>query len=543
MFLKREHNSFYQNYGSKIFEQGPAVLSDDLNARLKGYLDNDELLKKLAESLSKFDDGEYELSDINKSEFGIKDEDRLFVKVDKDNKKSPKFMMWIMNDEFLWGDLDMEAAAAILKGGGEGTSFAEKGIIGAIGSFFSGGGEDSGTDEDTIAALAGAFAKIAAEKSIDPEIYFDKLDEVFKAKYGQNIKDFLENEFSGYGEVVALNTYRRKIEPSIWRGLNPWTLLGDVALTIVTFGGSAAFTAGLKGAQVANAASKAGKLAKASGAASASAALGKGVKAVADITQLSKVFAKLDKVRKVSALEKAGITVGKEVPFATRTGTGSTRIMRIDSFADDGVQMSYKASSGNWIKNPSPTGWSNVITQLSPKTATSVVTAAGINLTTKGLIAARGVGAIDRAQQDTPAGSEPGLGAKAAEVMGYYDTLAADPKAYIENAKQQGASDVASMLLDLKNGSGLFGNTTSQEECSIALLITGLTPEMAKEVSAEYKKIDVKSDAYGVIDDELGGDISIFTKAYWTACTGEGDEYSATIANVYSRIKKGAAKS
>ena len=127
--------------------------------------------------------------------------------------------------------------------------------------------------------------------------------------------------------------------------------------------------------------------------------------------------------------------------------------------------------------------------------------------------------------------------------MGYYDTLAADPKAYIENAKKQGASDVASMLLDLKNGSGLFGNTTSQEECSIALLITGLTPEMAKEVSAEYKKIDVKSDVYGVIDDELGGDISIFTKAYWTACTGEGDEYSATIANVYSRIKKGAAKS
>jgi hypothetical protein len=128
--------------------------------------------------------------------------------------------------------------------------------------------------------------------------------------------------------------------------------------------------------------------------------------------------------------------------------------------------------------------------------------------------------------------------AKGAEAMGYYDTMAADPSKYIANAKQQGASDIASMLLDLKNGSGLFGNTTDQEECSIALLITGLTPEMAKEVSAEYQKIDAKDTVYAVLDDELGGDISVLAKAYWTGCTGEGDEFKAPIANILKRIKK-----
>jgi hypothetical protein len=128
--------------------------------------------------------------------------------------------------------------------------------------------------------------------------------------------------------------------------------------------------------------------------------------------------------------------------------------------------------------------------------------------------------------------------AKGAEAMGYYDTLAADPSKFIENAKAQGASDIASMLLDLKNGSGIFGNTTDQEECAIALLITGLTPEMAKEVSTAYAKIDVKSNVYDVIEDELGGDISTLAQAYWTGCTGQGDNFKASIAKIIERIQK-----
>ena len=538
MFLDKKYQSFYQTYDGPLLEVGPAVISNDLNSRLKGYLDNEELLTQLAEILAAKPDGEYMIDEIDPDKYGILKDDKLYVKVDKSDAKAPKFFMWIMNDEFLWGDINMEMAANLLNAAGEGTGFTERGIIGSISSFFGGNSSgDAGTDEDTVAAIAGAFAQIAAEKSVDPQIYFDKLDEVFKSKYSMSIKEFMEKEFGGYGEVVSCNAYRRAISADTMRGLNPWTILGDVALTIVTFGGSAAFTASLKGVSVAGAAAKAGKLAQTTKLATASAALGKGVKAIANISGLSKVFSKLDKVRKVTALEKAGVTIGKEVNYITNSG--ATRLMKIDSFADNGVQMSYKLSSGKWVKNPSLTTWDKVITQLSPGTATSVLTAAGVNLTTKGLVAASAVGAIDNAQQDTIAGSsEPGLVAKAGEVMGYYDTLAADPNAYIENAKQQGASDIASMILDLKNGSGLFGNTTAQEECCIALLITGLTPEMAKQVSVEYAKIDIKSTVYQVLDEELDGEIEIFAKAFWTGCTGEGNDYKASIANIIKRIKK-----
>ena len=121
--------------------------------------------------------------------------------------------------------------------------------------------------------------------------------------------------------------------------------------------------------------------------------------------------------------------------------------------------------------------------------------------------------------------------------MGWYDNLAADPNAFINTTKNQGAQDLASMLLEFKQGSGFFGNTTNQEECAMALLITGLSPEMAKEVSAEYKKID-KETVYAVLDDELGGDQAIFAKTYWTACTGEGDEYKPYIKDVFDRIRQ-----
>lgn len=526
----------YKNYGSFLFEQGTAVISDDLNTRLKGYLDNNDLLTQLGLILNKCEDGkEYELTELNKEQFGILNDDRLFVRIDKSDKNSPKFFMWIMNDQYLWGDLDMDAAAAILKAGGEGTDFTERGVIGSISSFFRGNSSgDSGTDEVSIASLAGAFAQIAAEKSIDPQIYFDKLDTIFSSKYGSSIKDFMEEEFGGYAETVSCNTYRRKIEPSVLRGLNMWTILGDTALTIVTLGGSSAFAAGLRGAQIANATTKASKFAKVTGAAKASAGLGRGVKAIADITRLSAVFSKLDKARKIAALEKAGIKIGEAVPWITKGGKGIKTEAKIVQYSDSGVKMAVKNPNGKFVENSVLTGWDNVITQLDPAKATTVLTAANVNLTTKGLVAARATTALDGSVSDPNAtGFEKG-----AEMLGYYDTLAADPNAYIKNAMAQSASDIASMILDLKNGSGIFGNTTDQEECAMALLITGLTPEMAKKVADEYKKIDAKSNVYSVLDDELEGDIGIFAKAYWTGCTGEGDDYKASIANFITRIKK-----
>lgn len=518
MFLNKKYTSDYYNYRNSLLEQAPAVISQDLNTRLKGYLQNDQLLIMLSDILNKYEDGEYQLTSLDKATFGILPTDNLWVKVDKSQKGAPKFFMWIMNEEFIWGDMDMDAAAAILKSGGEGTSWNEKGIVGTIGSFFGGNTEgDAGTDEETIAALAGAFAQIAAEKSIDPQIYFDKLDEVFSKKYGSTIKAFMEKEFGGYGEVVSLNAYRRKIEPSVLRGLNIWTILGDVALTLATFGGSLSFTTSLKGAQVASSASKATKLAK--GAASTS-TLSRGVKSLGNLTRLNKLFARLDKGKKLAALEKAGIKVGgPEFNYISKGGKSLKAKVVGESADKTKLMVSYGG------KPAIATNYETLLGTLPPATATTVMTSAGINLTPAAILAAKKA-------------EESNTSLNPAELMGYYDTLAADPNKYIEQSKGMGASDIASMLLDLKNGSGLFGNTTDQEECSIALLITGLTPEMARLVSAEYKKIDAKMDVYSVLDDELGGDIGIFAKAFWTGCTGEGESYKAAINNLVTKIKK-----
>jgi hypothetical protein len=119
--------------------------------------------------------------------------------------------------------------------------------------------------------------------------------------------------------------------------------------------------------------------------------------------------------------------------------------------------------------------------------------------------------------------------------MGWYDTLAADPNAYMSSLAEQDAASLAETILDLKKGSGLFGNTTDQEELAMALIITSLTPEGAKKVAAEYNKIDASSSVYAVIDDELGGDLGMFAKAYWSACTGEG-EYAGQVRNILSKI-------
>ena len=502
-------------------EQAQPVISDDLNQRLKEYLNNEKLLSELSKNLDKYEDGEYELTALSKEEYGILNGDKLFVRVNKEDKDSPKFFMWILNDQYLWGDIDMDVAASLLKAGGTGTSFSEKGIIGSIGSFLSGGGEDSGTDEETIACLAGAFAKIAAEKSIDPQLYFDKLDEIFKEKYDKSITTFLEEEFSGYAEAVALNVYRRKVEPSVWRGLNVWSIIGDSALLLLTFGGSAVFTAGLRGSRLAGAASKAGKLGK------GSSTLGKGTIALANMAGKANTFAKLSAAKKIEALAKAGVSAGKTIKY--EHGAAGLVDHTVVSISEKGGIV-LKALTGT--KNTFNIPFSYIIKNGSPKTAQAALSAAGINFGAAGVIVAK------KGEESVSSDSEKGVIGTGAEMLGYYDKLKSDPQAYLENVKSQGSSDIASTLFELKNGSGLFGNTTNQEEGAIALLITGLIPEMINLVKDQYSKIDPKMSVYSVLDDELDGDISIFAKAYWTGCTDEGSDYKAPIDEIIKRLKK-----
>jgi hypothetical protein len=483
-----ENNSYsqvYRNY-MNMFEQS-AVLSDDLNTKLKQYLDNDELLKKLASILNSYESGDYQLSSIDNEEFGIKSDDLLFVKVNKADKFNPKFFMWILNDEFLYGDVNLEIAATLLNAAGKGW----------------------GTDEESFAAVAGAIIQTADEKSVDPELYFDKLDEIFKTKHGKSIAAFIDEEFDGYAETVALNAFRRKIEPSTLRGMNFWTIASDVVLTLSGVGGIAKALG--KGAQAASASSKALKY---------SGGAGKAAQATGRIAKLKNAWnasssaVKLKRLQTVyrpgtsiQYISKAGKTISGTVSGYKTGGAGAKMTIAMQNGAKFDILVANLTTVN--------AGLPGYISKMSMNRLVPVGAAAALG------------SRLDSA----------GSGEKFSEIMGWYDNLAADPNAFINTTKNQGAQDLASMLLEFKQGSGFFGNTTNQEECAMALLITGLSPEMAKEVSAEYKKID-KETVYAVLDDELGGDQAIFAKTYWTACTGEGDKYKPYIKNTFDRIRQ-----
>ena len=404
---------------------------------------------------------------------------------------------------------------------------------------------DAGTDEDTIVAAAAALHQIAHEKSVDAMLYFDKLDDIYSSKYGESLKDMLETEFSGRAEVSALQAYRREITPSVLRGMNPLMILGDIALTIVTLGGSSAFMAGVRGGTgAAKAVSGAGKVTRAGAAlARGSFAIGKGVGSAARITKMSKLFAKLEKGFKLRALKAGGIVPGKTYKWISTTGksvkkgaTPNIGTAKLISFSDDGatafVAYSTKAKGATFADDATgvATSMSKLYTQLMPKTQVAVATAGK-------LAAPATIAAMHADAGGTEAAEEASLMGKGAEIMGWYDTQTADPRAYIEAQKGAAATGLAEIIFDLKKGSGLFGNTTNQEELLMALTVLSLDGEGAKEVQAQYKRLD-GTNVYAVLDDELGGDMAMFAKAHWTACTGEGSEYAAGIKNIRARVKK-----
>ena len=520
------NTNFYRNYGTYLVEQA-AVVSDELDPRLKGYLENDSFLEHIMPELDSTPDGETkEIVIVNKNEFGILDEDKIYLKVDKSNPKSPIFNMWIMNDEFIYGDIDFDLLSTIINNAADqGTAFGYVGNL--IGSLFGAGDAgDSGTDEDTIVAACAALHQLAHEKSIDAMLYFNKLEEIYAGKYGESLKDMLETEFSGRAEVSALQAFRREITPSVLRGMNPLTILGDVALTVVTLGGSSAFMAGLRGAtSAATVAKVSGKTTRAGLAlARGSAAIGKGVATIGNITRISKLFHKLSSTARLAALGKAGITTGKSFQWSSAAGkTGSAVIT-----GSKGAQYAL-VSYGTGA--PIATLWSTLFTQFLPKTQTAIATAGK-------LAAPATIAAMHSEAGGGDSAPEASLVGKGAEVMGWYDTQTADPRAFLQAQKGAAASGLAELIFDLKKGSGLFGNTTNQEELLMALTVLSLDGKGAQEVQAAYKKLDGEMNVYAVLDDELGGDMAMFAKAHWTACTGEGAEYAAGIKNIRARIKQ-----
>jgi hypothetical protein len=503
------NSNFYRNYATRYMYESAATLSEDPQKRIAEYLDNDDLLKELIPILTTAENGKTITLTIDKEKYGINSEDNIILKVDKINPDSPKFIMWLENEKILFGSVDFSVASNIIKDAIEGM----------------------GTDEEMVAAVAGAFIKIANENAIDPIRYFEKLSSSYSSvSGGESLTTAIEGDFSGRAEVTALGAFQLPIESSVMRGItdNWGQILVDVTLAAVTFGGSYAAQLSAKGAVAganlaakgANIAAKGGKVAQGAG----KVVQGAG-KALELISQGLGSFYKMSTASKGVAVEKAlaqngGKWVAKSgkqyavQSFDKATGTfklgevGGTNVLTYG--ADEMMRLSGAPFQANALNAAG-------ITAISAAELANRTDAAGdvSDLTFQG-----------NAAEDT------------LEFLGYYDAMAADPNKFVNSVKQMSVpKDIAQQLKNYKDGSGLFGNTTDQEELAISLMLMYMNPIMANEVNAQFTKL-AGMDLYAMVDDELEDVMGYFVKAYLHATLGLGqDSIAQKVDQVYARIK------
>lgn len=471
------------------------TVSEDPIERIKQYCMNDDFLNELTSFLSEIKDErqhQFQLDSVDT--FGIKKGDNIFAQADLSDKNHPKFTVWLMNDTIMFEGIDFDVAATVLQ-------TASQGI---------------GTDVESFVAVAGAFGKIARERKVTSALYFKKLDKALIDNYGAeySINKLMESEFSGRAEAAGLNTFRRNIPKDIWRGVvdNLGNIIVDLGLTILTFGSGTAGAAAIKGGETAEVAYKATQAAK----------VGANASKLKFIQKFKSLWNGLSPIKKVSTMKKTFAT-GTKIKYISKNQ--KVMDLTIKGYKDgsalltDGARTFAVSVDNLVIKGGQPGGLA--FDSLS-------------KLQIAGAFAAKkGADIMNNLNIPTSQATD---GFNLAEVLGYYDTLAADPKNYVKTVKEQDAKAIANNLLKLKTGSGIFGNTTDQEELAIALLITSIEPEMCAAVSKYYKKIDPGVSVYDVLDDEIGGDLGLFVKAWWTGCTGESTEMSDKINQVYTSI-------
>jgi hypothetical protein len=514
----------YKQYANvKYLTEQIAVVSDDMNVRLKQYLSNEKLLEKLAQVFKQLQNGEISTLkqlQISPSDFDILTDDVINVKCDLTDSKNPKYTMWVLNDEFIFGDVDMALAAKKLwQSGQEGNVVT--GLLNAVGSAFGiGDAGDAGTNEKELVAIAAAICSIADEKAIDPLPYFDKLSIEFSKMGKGSLVDFLETEFGGNSECVALNTFRQPISDSMTRGVNLGQFIVDVGITI--------FSAG-----IGTALSKGGKVAKVGG---------KAAPVLTKTAAVTKGVTATGKIAKAAASMKTAWTAL----------SNSVKVARLNKLAKAGTPLTYVMANGNKVTRviKSAKGgqivWANT-TKIGPSVA-NVVMNGGATLapaslallvpsTAKKLAIGTGLGVSTHAETSKVdlADFNP------LEIMGWYDHVTANPNAYLQTIEDSSAANIADMIWSLSKGSGIWGNTTDRDELKLALIITSLKPGVARDVQAEFKKLDPLRTVYKVIDEELGGifgteDSVYFAKAWWAACTQDGIENHDEIAAVKELI-------
>jgi hypothetical protein len=524
------------NYKNNVLNEQAAVISDDLKVRMKQYLDNEDFLEILSAKFADLEDGEVTTSQelqIDTAEYGFIGDDILHIRVDKSDLKAPRFEMWLMNEAFIFGDVDMDLTAQILHQSTKG----DLGIVGTglnyLGSLVGlGDPGDDGTDEEKLIGVAAALGSIARDKHIDPKVYFDKLAEVYKKKFGVSLVSILETEFSGRAEAAALNTFRRDISANVARGVSLPSILGDIVLTIATFGIGTAAAASVRGTSVAaRLASKGTKIAKATKVGRGAI---KGVKGVKGVISRIPGFSRLAPGIQATHLGKV-IKVGQTVKHTYKGKMVAHKVVAIGGKVN-GVQLARIADKAKKIPAGTfATSGGDFLMNVTPGLANKVLTLAKINPTKAGLaLAAKKAGEVGDGVGGTSAAGATGFG-KAMEVMGYYDTLTADPGEYIADIKDTDSASLASMIYDLKEGTGFWGNTTNQEELAMALIVTSLSAEGATRTKDEYEKLDGGS-VSAVLADELGGDMGMFAKYWWNAIAGA--DLDANTAAIKARINQ-----
>ena len=572
----------YKQYAkSKYITEQIAVISNDMNTRLKQYLSNDQLIEKLSLVLRELNDGEEKTItqlQISGKDYGIMEDDIVHVKADLTDDKNPKFIMWVLNDEFIFGDVDLELAAKKLwMSGQEGNVLTSVGNY--IGSLFGvGDASDAGTDEKTLTAVAGAICMIGKEKMIDPLPYFEKLSVEFSKMGKGSITDFLETEFSGNAESVALNTFRLPISHSTSRGINLGALLLDVGLAIATFGMGTAANASAKGVTTGvSAVSKANVATKTTKGATTAVKGGeaitfahKGSVLASATNSMNKSWQLLSPAVQLARARKL-LPVGETVVYGSNAATQAiSASYKISKVGKLGVTMTNLNGSGKFTVKLANLAYLDASAITKAQAAANLVkagtvaapvvlpavttTAAGakgilslspkllgllVPNTAKKVVGQLGIAsAVSKSESSAPSSGNP------AEWLGWYDSLKADPNSYISEVKESSASNLADMIWQLSKGSGIFGNTTDQEELKLALIITSLKPEVAEDVKTAWEKLGDSRSIYSVLDEELGGafgtdDLVYFAKAWWASCTGDGVGNHPEITAMKEIILKG----
>lgn len=173
------------------------------------------------------------------------------VIVNRQKDPNGNFAVWFDEDgtKILIDGLDMNFLATQFRKGVEGTSIF---------------GLNFGTNEDKLAALAGAIHKTAAANSANSKAIFDALNVAYTAAYKEDLYDALDGEFTGSPDAFARALYGQEItEEDIRTALGVdflQSLALDVVIGIATFGVGAAAKGLLTGARAIRAAGAVNKI-------------------------------------------------------------------------------------------------------------------------------------------------------------------------------------------------------------------------------------------------------------------------------------------